>query len=602
METQEERRPLSLRRRIAYGLIVACISATLFLGLLEGGLRLIGIGHPTDYYREVRAADGTPVYRENRWFVAPYFSAELVRRPQPMRLPVHKELGAYRVFVLGSSAAMGDPEASYSLSRTLQEMLETAYPDVQFEVVNAAITAINSHVVRQAAADLADLEPDLYIVYEGNNEVIGPFGPAAVFTPFMASPTAIRLTVALRQTRTGQVIMALAHALGRDGSTVAEWGGMQLFLDQQFRRDDPRLDRVADLFAGNLRAIVRSGQSAGARTLLCTVLTNQRDFAPFLSSNNPGLLPEQLAAWEAAVAAGDAALAGGDSQAAAARYAEAWAIDPTHAGLAFRMGRTALASGDTTAGAHLLQTALDLDTLRFRTDSRLNQVIRDVAGEQDAATLVDIAATVAARSPFGSPGDEFLYEHVHLNLRGTYEVAQALYERVGDDLLARGRINAKAPQPLSYDDIRLRLAYTPYDQAMIIHGLLGRFTAPPFTGQMDNPARVAKWEQRRAAADGFLDQPGAADAVIAFYEQAIAANPGDWVLQRNFGMALVALGHPARAVEWLEKADGWIDDDPDTLFALATAYQALSREADAAATFARLRKLEPRYPGMKDEG
>ena len=45
-----------------------------------------------------------------------------------------------------------------------------------FEVVNTAVTAINSHVVREIASDLEEIESDLWIVYMGNNEVYGPFG------------------------------------------------------------------------------------------------------------------------------------------------------------------------------------------------------------------------------------------------------------------------------------------------------------------------------------------------------------------------------------------------------------------------------------------
>ena len=37
------------------------------------------------------------------------------------------------------------------------------------------MAAINSHVVLPIAKDAARYEPDLFVVYLGNNEVIGPF-------------------------------------------------------------------------------------------------------------------------------------------------------------------------------------------------------------------------------------------------------------------------------------------------------------------------------------------------------------------------------------------------------------------------------------------
>src|SRR5690606_10564221 len=116
----------------------------------------------------------------------------------------------------------------------------------------------------------------------------------------------------------------------------------------------------------------------------------------------------------------------------------------------------------------------------------------------------------------------------------------------------QGRINAPRTQPLTLTMMRQRLAYTVYEQAMIVHELLVRFQAPPFTGQLDNGLRVATWQQRRAAAEHVLAQPETPAALAALYQQAIAAAPDDWVLARNFGMALVALGSPDDAIPWLE--------------------------------------------------
>src|SRR5690606_33949022 len=127
---------------------------------------------------------------------------------------------------------------------------------------------------------------------------------------------------------------------------------------------------------------------------------------------------------------------------------------------------------------------------------------------------------------------------------------------------------------------------------------LARFQAPPFTAQMDHAIRLATWEQRRAAADRLLAQPGTSAALDVLYEEALATAPDDWMLARNYGMMLVAQGAPGEALSWLEQAQTGIDDDPDTLFALATAYQAEGEATQAAVWFARLRRLEPRYPGL----
>jgi lysophospholipase L1-like esterase len=88
---------------------------------------------------------------------------------------VEKAAGTYRVVILGESAAEGTPNPSFGLGRMLEAMLRLEFPERRFEVINAAMTAINSHVIWLIAQDCRQLKPDLVVVYMGNNEVIGSF-------------------------------------------------------------------------------------------------------------------------------------------------------------------------------------------------------------------------------------------------------------------------------------------------------------------------------------------------------------------------------------------------------------------------------------------
>src|SRR5207245_1591833 len=101
-------------------------------------------------------------------------------------------------------------------------------------------------------------------VYEGNNEVIGPYGPGTVFSPFLHSPALIHLGIALKSTRCGQLAVALAGRLGSNAAPLSDWGGMQMFLKHEIDRDDSRLAVTRDLFRNNLLAIAAAGRRAGA--------------------------------------------------------------------------------------------------------------------------------------------------------------------------------------------------------------------------------------------------------------------------------------------------------------------------------------------------
>ncbi|MFP4281748.1 MAG: hypothetical protein ACLFU2_03920 [Opitutales bacterium] len=588
----------SLGRKVLTGGLLFFPGVTLLLGGLELALRLGNFGHSTRFYEERLGAGFAPILRENPSFAAPWFRPGLAPRPLPFILPAQKEERSYRLFVLGASAAQGDPEASFSLARQLDVLLSEAYPEIHFEVVNAAVPAINSHVVRRIATDLAALEPDLFIAYMGNNEVIGPFGPASLHTPSLESAFAIGVVTTLRASRTGQLF---ARLFEDPGDLSAEGSGREM-IPPPIRHDDPSLLGVRKRFAANLEAIVRSGARAGARTLLCTVLTNQEDFAPFLAEHRTSLTAAEKQAWESASNAGDAARARGQVTTAVAHYRAAAAIDDTHAGLAFRLGRALLASGEHAPAAQWLARAQELDTLRFRTTAAFNEVVVQTARKaSESAVLIDLRDLAPRHSASGLPGDELLYEHVHLSFTGTFEAAQRLFRAVSRELRASGHIDAIAPPPLTLKEMRLHLAFTPHDQAMIARALLARFTAPPFAGKPDQPAFLATWEQRRTDAEALLARPDSVEAIIQLYGYALEQRPRDWVLARDFAVALVALDQPTEAIPLLRQVDALIKNDPKTLFALASALQTTGDEDGAARVFARLRALVPDHPGLPAE-
>lgn len=374
-----------------------------------------------------------------------------------------------------------------------------------------------------------------------------------------------------------------------------------MFLKNEIDRDDPRLTKTGELFQQNLRAIAESGRRAGAAVFVCTVLTNQKDFAPFQSRHRFGITGEEKSEWQSLFDDGLRAVEAKDDAAAETKFRSALALDDHFAELQFQLGRLCLRQNRAPEAKVFFQQALDLDSLRFRTDSRLNQKIRDLAAE--GLQVIDLAAAAEQASPQGIVGEEFLYEHVHLNFQGTYLMARELFSQVKADLVRRKLVHAtdSTPELLSLAEARRELAYTTYEQAMIIKELQARFAGAPFTAQSDNAARQRIYAERSRVAARVLAQPETRDGLVALYDQALTSNPGDWLLRRNAGMALVGLGMPERALPLLLRAKGTISDDADTLFALATAQRQSGDTAASNKNFAALRELEPRYPGLPEK-
>lgn len=130
------------------------IPASLIL-LLEMGLLLTGYGYDAKPIIGC-AVKGQKAYCDNVKFGWLFFPPNIAREFDPFIIPAKKAQNSYRIFVFGSSAAQGVPDGTYSFSRILECMLTEQYPGVNFEVINTAMTAINSHVVVRIAEDCTD--------------------------------------------------------------------------------------------------------------------------------------------------------------------------------------------------------------------------------------------------------------------------------------------------------------------------------------------------------------------------------------------------------------------------------------------------------------
>jgi hypothetical protein len=377
----------------AYRAALALAVPALVLVALEGGLRLAGYGRPSTFL----VPDSTPgFFRSNPDFASLFLPGNFDLRPLNIRVARHKAPNTVRVVILGESAAQGVPVPSFAFAAQLRAQLRHQYPGKEFEVIDTGIVAINSHVVYQIARELAGFEPDLFVVYAGNNEVVGPYGPGCAYLSQMPPLWVIRASVLVRSTRTGQFLGALAARLA-PARRPAEWGGMSMFVNNAVLADDPRLYAVYENFAANLRGVVRAATDAGAKTLLCTVVANLKDSPPFLSRHGAWLSKPELAAWQGPFGRGRLAWLLGDVREARGQLTEALRIDPEYADTSYLLGALDLQTGDVASARQHFLDALHWDALRFRPDAAINDAIRDVARTSGpGVSLVDAAVELGS--------------------------------------------------------------------------------------------------------------------------------------------------------------------------------------------------------------
>jgi hypothetical protein len=528
------------------------IPALILLGL-EGGLRLAGFGETVRFL----VTDETPGFlRTNPEFVSSFMPSSFDLRPLNFRVAARKPPNTVRIVVLGESAAQGIPVPSFGFAAQLRAQLRARYPDRDIEVINTGIVAINSHVVYQIAREMAGLEPDLFVVYMGNNEVVGPYGPGCAYLSVMPPLWVIRLSVFARSTRTGQLMMALAGRLARGGRPPPEWGGMSMFVNSSVAGDDPRLDAVYRNFESNLRDIVGVAARSGAGTVLCTVASNLRDCAPLLSLHRAGLSGADLAAWGRSFNKGRIEWLLEKGGPARADLLESLRIDPQYADAAFMLGSLELEAGDVAAARQHLFDAEHWDALRFRPDPRINEIIREVAAEGPSRVrLLDAALQMGSDPTSGAtlPGRGLFFEHVHFDWDGNYQLGRAMAEAAEEVLY--GERKGAFPW-LDSQGCAAALAYTAHERLNVLQKIATIIQNPPFTNQLtyfEDEARLAR-DLKQAEAD--RGDPAKLRQAKEVAETAIARDEGSADLARLEEEIDDDLGDVAGALAQAQRARG----------------------------------------------
>lgn len=426
------------RRRFGFWLAKAALAVLMPLLLLvvaEGFLRFRNYGiEPVWTVSETRG-DKT-VWRDQPDIGRLWFVPGQARSPVPFR--VADTTNTLRVVVLGESAAMGDPVPAFGLARQLEVILATVYPDEEVEVINAAMTAIDSSVMVSIARDIARLKPDAVVVYMGNNEVVGPFGPAPdhSFMPALDVRYA-RAVLWARSLRLGQLLRNQWHA-SRE-LTAPSWRGLGQFSNRAVAQHSPVLDALHQRYAKNLTAIVSSIRRAGAEPLVAT-MASRPFWAPFASDAMPG---------------------------------------GVEARSFHQQSMELLASGDRDAAVKAWMVSRDLDPLRFRADAETNQRVRDLADQHIG--VVDVEAALNARPV--DPSSLF-WDHVHLTPAGNYEVARLMAESLRQPFASRGFV-ARADIP-PVDGVLSQLVYTLWDDLNTTSVMHQRLLRAPFTMMFDH--------------------------------------------------------------------------------------------------------------------
>lgn len=493
--------------------VMALLAPFLFFGAVEAALQITGYGGPKTFFKTVEV-EGKNVAVENAHFGRRLFRPYVARAPGWNLVPEPRQ-GVARVAVIGESAALGYPLQKIGLANMLQGVLETEYPGKHFDLINACMTAVNSHVLESVVPEVSALKPDVAVVYMGNNEVVGPYGPGTPFLSWPGAPAIASLDKKLRQTRTFDLLHdSISWVLQ---TPTEKWQGFGMFAGMNVSADDPLLADVYSAFEKNLSTMVDTLLAAGSKVVLCTVAVNLADWGP--SGISP--LPEQSEA-AALLRRGMENLQAGRADDAISAFAEADKMAPRRAETQFWLGRAFYTSGDLGGARSAFEKARDLDAHRFRADSRINEIIRRVAARHAGAGVVLVDAD-RLLAPGGVTTKEQFIEHVHFTFDGVLSLAVLVADGISS-LFPEWKRSQKVTLADS-PQLRTRLFFTPFDELSLAKHAIGVGDTEIFRSR---PAASETKQHFARIADGIKasDRLNLAQLRMA-YDAAVALAPDD---------------------------------------------------------------------------
>jgi tetratricopeptide (TPR) repeat protein/lysophospholipase L1-like esterase len=481
----------------------------------------------------LRVADETG----DHWMVNPHYGRVLFQKvgaplPQNVWVPVEKRPGVRRVVLIGASAAQGYPSPDFSMARVLEAYWNHRVPDQPIAVVDLTMTGINSHVLRRWVRAAGRLDPDMILVYGGHNEVIGPFGPAAVLGRPWQRIEVIRFLMALRETRVGVALQALVSraAVSSGGTEPAIWRGLGAFGQMRLRHDDPRLDVVERHARRNFADMVRWAVRHDVPLGVIAPASNLKDWPPLHSPPAVVALSDALAR---------------ERQGETVSFVSGWQ--------AYQFARLLEQRGKTETAWRYYLLARDLDAHRYRADQRVVDAQAEaVAGAGDAG-VVFVDGNRALRQGGGDAVEDaaLFLEHVHLTFAGRVRLARVLSEvMAGQWGISLSAAEAAAMQQV----VAEALLFTPVHERLMLEQILALVRLQPFASQPEAGQRQQRLADRIGELAALQRDQWDASAVDTAIAAAVTVRPQDPMVHVTAATRLVEQGRLEEAVAHARQA------------------------------------------------
>lgn len=528
-----------------------------------------------------------------------------------------KPQNGYRIFVLGGSSAAGYPYGNNIMfSRILQKRLTDVFPEKNIEVINTAITAVNSFTILDFIDEVIDAEADAVLIYAGHNEFYGALGAASNESLGKIRPL-VKLYLKLQRFKTFILVRNIIGSVRRWKDNKYHGGSLnnpnatlmeRIVGDQIIPINSSIYDLGKNQFKQNLRSIIKKTKEAKIDIILSDLVSNVRDLKPFVSVKTDSFPPaDQI-------------------YLLAQNFEQAEKFDQAK---------------------EKYYLAKDLDGLRFRATEEFNRIIHQLALEFNVP-VVPMESYFENASPGSLIGDNLMLEHLHPNVDGYFLMAAAFFETMKqNNLITTDWTNERIKSSTFYrqnwgftrlDTVyaNLRIRYLkngwPFKPKSLPNRAIADFKP---TSMVDSIAlkimvnknvnlerghvELAKYYEKRKQFDSAYLEYRALIYETPFNVSPYLGAADMLIKQKKFDLAFPLLqktlsieetpyafkwigqiylndNEVQKSIPFLQKALKLVPDEPQVLYNISGAYALSGQYQKADSTLSRLEKISPKFP------
>lgn len=416
---------------------------------------------------------------------------------------------SYRIFVLGESTARGYPYINNgSFHRMLKYRLDRTFPDKNIQIINLAITGINSYTLLDFTDEIIQMNPDAILIYAGHNEFYGAFGVSSNQS-LGFSRSIVKEVIRLKKFKVVQIAFDVSGKVKKIFSPKSADGNPTLMQQMAKNQSVVFGSKIYNLglrqFEENSDELLKKYDRKNIPVFLSDIVSNEKGQKPFINRLKP---TTDTVRFMKEFRKGLEDYKKNELEAALKMFIICNTIDSSYAINNFLIGEILYSNGDFVNARNYYLKAKEFDALRFRAPEAINTIIYNLSKRYKNVHFVDVRKEFINNSDHGILDNKLFTEHLHPTLEGYFLISDAFYNS-----LKEWKMFGSWDQIITADSIQKELPVSAIDTIYGKHEILQLRQGWPFNEKIDFAKFISHTYPENLVGDIFLGRKNWTDAM-----------------------------------------------------------------------------------------